>query len=179
MANGEYDSYNKVENIILTNEKGNIGKITSDVMIGGQPSFEIDGATGNASFQGISLPIGFVYFRLPGQPAPNTIFGGTWQDISSQYAGLFFRIHGGTAANFEGQQFDSNNRIIPQNESVKEHMHGYFKPDDAEELASKVEAGDIQLKAVKTISYNGETINYGGTETRPSNFTIRVYKRTD
>lgn len=51
------------------------------------------------------LPVGFVYFRLKGTPEPGVIFTGTWENISSQFAGLFFRVEGGNAAAF-GQDQD-------------------------------------------------------------------------
>ena len=52
------------------------------------------------------LPIGFIYFQLRGQSTPDALFGtsGKWQDISSTYAGEFFRAVGGDAASFGGKQ---------------------------------------------------------------------------
>ena len=50
------------------------------------------------------MPVGSVYVRFKGQPAPNTLWGGTWQNISSQYAGEFFRAEGGDAAPFGQSQ---------------------------------------------------------------------------
>lgn len=52
------------------------------------------------------IPIGFIYFQLRGQSTPDALFGtsGKWQDISSTYAGEFFRAVGGDAASFGGKQ---------------------------------------------------------------------------
>lgn len=54
-------------------------------------------------------PIGFIYFQLPGKEAPEDIFsGGTWTNVSSTFAGVFFRAEGGDASTFEsGNQAQS------------------------------------------------------------------------
>ena len=49
----------------------------------------------------ITVPIGFIYMQLPDQETPANLFGGTWQNISSGYSSLFFRVEGGSAAAFE------------------------------------------------------------------------------
>ena len=46
----------------------------------------------------MSCPIGFIYVQYSGQSDPTSLFGGTWQNISSSYAGRFFRAEGGSAA---------------------------------------------------------------------------------
>jgi hypothetical protein len=108
------------------------------------------------------LPVGFVYFQLKGQPEPQTIFSGTWENISSQFAGLFFRAEGGNAAAFGNDSQDM---------SVQSHSHSYQRPDRPINLS-----GDSRF----TTGYSGtpdNTSSYGGTETRPVNTTIRVWKR--
>ena len=53
-----------------------------------------------------SLPVGFIYFQLRGQSTPDMLFKttGKWQDISSTYAGEFFRAVGGNSASFGSKQ---------------------------------------------------------------------------
>ena len=53
-----------------------------------------------------NLPIGFIYFQLRGQSTPDVLFKtkGKWQDISSTYAGEFFRAVGGASASFGSKQ---------------------------------------------------------------------------
>ena len=53
-----------------------------------------------------SLPVGFIYFQLRNQGTPDVVFGtsGKWQDISSTYAGEFFRAVGGNSASFGSKQ---------------------------------------------------------------------------
>lgn len=54
----------------------------------------------------INLPVGFIYFQLRSQDTPDVVFGtsGKWQDISSTYAGEFFRAVGGDSASFGSKQ---------------------------------------------------------------------------
>jgi hypothetical protein len=49
----------------------------------------------------LQLPIGFIYTQLPGESDPATLYGGNWTDISSSYAGSFFRVAGGNSTEFE------------------------------------------------------------------------------
>ena len=53
-----------------------------------------------------NLPIGFIYMQLRGQSTPDVLFktSGKWQDISSTYAGEFFRAVGGNSASFGSKQ---------------------------------------------------------------------------
>ena len=53
-----------------------------------------------------NLPIGFIYMQLRGQSTPDVLFNttGKWQDISSTYAGEFFRAVGGNSASFGSKQ---------------------------------------------------------------------------
>ena len=47
-------------------------------------------------------PIGVCYTQYPNTPAPSSLFGGTWTNITANYAGLFFRAEGGNALAFNG-----------------------------------------------------------------------------
>ena len=47
------------------------------------------------------VPIGYIYTQFGGQSYPKSIWPGTeWDNISPQYAGLFFRVEGGKANDF-------------------------------------------------------------------------------
>jgi hypothetical protein len=124
------------------------------------------------------LPIGFVYFQLRGQPEPQAIFAGVWENISSQYAGLFFRVEGGNAAPYgqdQGMDIQSHRhrqRLI----SPRLNLQRSFR------RAQEVDSGIHPLTDV-TLNNDFEdlrvsnTDNTGGTETRPINTTIRVWIR--
>jgi hypothetical protein len=108
------------------------------------------------------LPIGFVYFQLRGQPSPNDIFAGTWQNISSSFAGMFFRAEGGNAAEFGSSQ----------SSNVGEHSHQYN-----EARLSSISAGGVIGAFVMAKSEKINTFSNPSGETRPVNITIRVWKR--
>ncbi len=47
------------------------------------------------------VPIGFIYVQLPSQPDPKSLWSMVeWKDVTSDYAGLFFRAEGGRSAVF-------------------------------------------------------------------------------
>lgn len=53
------------------------------------------------------LPVGFVYWQLPGKKAPGEMFAGTWTRISGtgkEFDGIFFRAEGINAASFGNSQ---------------------------------------------------------------------------
>ena len=58
------------------------------------------------------IPIGFLYTQYPSQTSPDDIWPGyKWSDITSQYAGLFFRAGGGGSLPF-GQTQQANQTWI-------------------------------------------------------------------
>lgn len=59
------------------------------------------------------LPVGFVYWQLPGQKAPGEFLAGNWVDITSQYAGLFFRAAGGDGLSFSEDSINIQSEGLP------------------------------------------------------------------
>jgi hypothetical protein len=58
------------------------------------------------------VPIGFIYVQLPSQPEPKILWSMVgWKDVTSDYAGLFFRAEGGNAAKFGEIQTENSPRI--------------------------------------------------------------------
>jgi hypothetical protein len=53
------------------------------------------------------LPLHFVYTQYPRQLSPQGTFSGSWEEITKEYAGLFFRAAGGNAAPFGQDQKQS------------------------------------------------------------------------
>jgi len=128
---------------------------------------------GRADFQSVNslefaagalgyLPVGFVYFQLRGQPEPAALFAGVWENISADYAGLFFRVAGGNAAPF-GQD---------QNMMIQSHRH-----TNRENSQSSFPGGTGSFGTVGTPPGNSNTGWEGGIETRPVNTTIEVWIR--
>ena len=59
------------------------------------------------------VPIGFIYVQLPNEKSPVDIWPWTiWKDITSVYAGVFFRAGGGNAAGFGQIQVENTPRLI-------------------------------------------------------------------
>jgi hypothetical protein len=58
------------------------------------------------------LPIGFIYTQLSPNPSPLALWPQlVWQDVSSQYAGQFFRAVGGNSAKFGTVQQEGTKRL--------------------------------------------------------------------
>ena len=61
-------------------------------------------------------PIGFIYVELPNEKSPTEIWPWMiWKDITSSYAGLFFRAEGGGLEVFEKIQEDNTHRLVEVN----------------------------------------------------------------
>lgn len=112
-------------------------------------------------------PVGSIYVQFAGQATPDTLYGGTWQNISSSFAGLFFRAEGGAAAGFGSSQGDM----------LKSHTHSYGMSRARDESSPNgydfgwgQGSGSVRTSAFLYAN--------GGNETRPVNSTIRIWKRT-
>lgn len=145
-------------------------------------------------------PIGVIYTQYPQQKSPQELFPNTtWEEVN--YDGAFFRASGGNAAAFnggkQGQSIQSHNHGFSWSGSHSHgvtdpgHIHGY---ELGEYDRDKGHAGErtgryygtantysattgISIDS-KTISISTTTGSAGGDETRPANFTIRIWKRT-
>ena len=141
-----------------------------------------------ARWLGAGMPIGSVYIQFPGQSTPANLFAGTWTNISSTYAGDFFRAEGGAASAFEsGEQAAS---IIPAPSWRKSHFLPAYKlllP-----VKSSITEYDSETTIVNGFGYvtsgygEGEEIvtissgssDYYGYTLRPVNRTVRIWTRT-
>ena len=127
--------------------------------------------------------IGTVYIQFRGQSAPADIFGGTWQNISSTYAGRFFRAEGGSAAAFGSQQAGGLPNITGTL-SIEEGAiwsstgcSGAFYSVSGKAY----EDPDTGNSGYKNVNFSAQKSNslYGAaTEVRPINETMRIWKRT-
>lgn len=129
-------------------------------------------------------PIGTVYVQFSGQTAPADLYGGTWENISAQFAGMFFRAEGGNSAAFGSTQSDGAPNIIGTagwsvggNASWGPNFSGALSASRSGTGMTRAEsgAGDITI----SIDANRSNSKYGSaTEFRPYNSTIRIWKRT-
>jgi hypothetical protein len=120
------------------------------------------------------LPIGFIYFQIRDQPEPGTIFEGTWENISGQYAGLFFRVEGGNAASFGNNQGDNvgnHKHEISASENNRSPNRGGNHADGVEPYWTSSYYTENNQDSI-ALALQPDLI-----ETRPKNTTIRVWKR--
>ena len=151
-------------------------------------------------------PIGVIYTQYPQQKSPQELWGdiSTWVELD--YSGAFFRASGGKADAFidEGQTLTKqSNSIQSHNHNFSwsgshrhtitdpGHSHGYELGEYdggvgcAGERTERYYGSASTYSATtgisidsKTISISGTTDSTGGNETRPANYTIRIWKRT-
>ena len=131
-----------------------------------------------------SMPIGAIYVQYKGQQDPTTLFGGTWEDISNEYAGCFFRASGGDAANFgeENQKGGAPN--------ISGTYRGFPRCDEGTGClyTPVTQASNTNITDQVTLSQSGQwlhmdasrssTIYQSINEVRPLNSTILIWKRT-
>lgn len=141
-------------------------------------------------------PVGAVYVQYPNKKSPEEIwFTATWQNISSDYAGAFFRAAGGKAQAFSNQtsaQADMIKTHTTGTESA-DHYHnpagsGYFLCFQGSygETTQGLEQGGMWAGLGKGQGLTGgrsnsHTHTYGNAtnnpETRPINFTVQIWER--
>ncbi len=117
-----------------------------------------------------AIPIGFIYTQFPNQPTPQQLWGNTmtWQNISSDYAGCFFRAEGTNANPFEGGK---------QLDAVRDHRHDtdvteYWRSGS---WIAKASSGWGERQ---TTTYGISNSRDRANENRPINYTVRIWKRT-
>ena len=134
-----------------------------------------------------NFPIGFEYVQRRGRKTPSDMFGGgLWENVSSDYAGLFERIEGGNAAPFGGLAQNDAMREIQgsfKNPGLKPQLDydGYYDAFSATsffsgvtETAAEIGGYSVPLVTFKASAYLGsEAID---TEIRPVNNTVRVWR---
>jgi len=126
------------------------------------------------------VPIGFIYVQLPSQPEPKTLWSMVeWKDVTSEYAGLFFRAEGGGSAAFEQIQNENSPRLTAvtatshANSNVADFVEDTRIVIAAGETSKKVHSGDHHTWPAMSLSFE-----VSGGEVRPRNKAMRIWKRT-
>lgn len=124
-------------------------------------------------------PVGDTYTQYPQQDAPETLFNkngiqSTWSVVN--YNGAFFRAQGGEANTFCGK----NSVLLKQEDMIRKHTHGLVPEGSYGLISGRIHQGRRSGDAytIDDIHAFTETLSYGGNETRPINYTIRIWKRT-
>ncbi len=137
------------------------------------------------------FPIGMMYIQYPGKSDPSTLgWPGTWTNVSSTYAGDFFRTEGGDASAFGGgEQLDQMQGHITDDPG--NHNHTF----DGNTVGGESNTSGPFCTTDYSPNYNRPTSSAGahthgladdgvngtprtGSETRPVNQTIRIWERT-
>lgn len=131
------------------------------------------------------IPIGFIYIQYRNQSTPDILFGtdGKWQDISSEFAGEFFRAVGGNSAAFGSKQAEG----LPNITGIIDPVSGLFKSNFKNGAFSG--GGDWRFSPIQQNSGGGESAEcyfnasssnsiYGAsTHVTPYNSSIRIWKK--
>lgn len=154
----------------------NVDGNTNDVI---QPNAFIKIAWNGTSWQNVTAPaIGKIVVQYPQEDSPDDLYPCTkWAKLSGPgglYEGTFFRAEGGNAAAY----IDKTGVLTAQLDAIQEHTHTL---QNAVISTSGVGNAVGVLATPGVVAKNAET-NTGTTgrfdvETRPINFTVRIWKR--
>ncbi|OXA41984.1 Macrophage mannose receptor 1 [Folsomia candida] len=121
------------------------------------------------------VPLGFIYVQLPLHPSPQTLWPNLhWRNVSSSYAGLFFRAEGGTASAFGVIQSESSNRLGNLESSSSSIGDSTSITVPSKGWSEFVRTGYGLYPYVK---YQGIRVQNTGNETFPRNMAMRIWER--
>jgi len=127
----------------------------------------------------VLIPVGFAYVQYPNTLEPATIyaaFGWTWDDITVNFGGAFFRayldgISGAFTMTHQTQELLAHTHAITPTNATK--LDGLIGPGLGADYTSGVThypVNDVTTAAI--------TASTGGAELRPDNLAIKIWKRT-
>ena len=129
------------------------------------------------------VPIGFTYVQFPKEKDPGDLWPWMiWKDVTSDYAGVFFRAGGGDAAPFgQVQQGDSPRLVKVETSDAFEGM----KVAPTGPAVGYLQSLSIPLNGATDWTDTGSNSGAGryikfetsGTEVRPKNMAIKVWRR--
>lgn len=129
------------------------------------------------------MPVNSIYVQFRGQSEPSSLFGGTWSNISSSFAGEFFRAEGGKAASFGSTQTDAIRNITGTiNEGLINVAYNSGNSTDVFNVfqsGAKYGGGSDGGKYKKSVTFDASRSVPTADENRPYNSTIRIWKRTE
>ena len=136
-----------------------------------------------------AYPINAPYVQLPWTPAPATLFGLTkWTEITSNYAGGFFRAEGGNSGAFEEKQAEGLPNItgtfIVGKSGVADcqinNVAGCFSREGSTNaLISGISASGSGQNSTCRFSARASNDIYGNSaHVTPENYAIKIWKRT-
>ena len=160
------------------------GSTTDSYIITAQTSRTANELTTKKIYKTSSPPINFIYVQYRGQDAPATLFPGTtWSNVSSTYAGRFFRAEGGSAAAFGSQQDGGLPNItgtigVQGSDMYKNTATGAFSSLNTGNVDSGFSTPTNYLNRADFNASRSNSLYGAATEVRPINETFRIWKRT-
>ena len=140
----------------------------------------------------IVWPIGITYVQYPQQESPMDLWGtfSTWKVIN--YDGAFFRAEGTNANTFiektgnlikQGELVGSHSASITVTGGNHRHPYQFSNTHNNGPWDKPVAYDNSNASYTGWTDYSGDlsmsgTVSYTATENRPTNYTIRVWKRT-
>jgi hypothetical protein len=130
------------------------------------------------------VPIGFTYVQLPKEQSPQDIWQWMiWKDVSSDYAGVFFRVDGENSAPFGQIQNDNNPRLAhvdtvwTNNAAAWPEVSKHLAPDASNITIPRNERSLWIETGGNGVHMKFMSFNLKGGEVRPRNMAIRVWRR--
>jgi hypothetical protein len=125
----------------------------------------------------IAAPIGIVYMQYAGMAAPADLWGGTWENISSTFAGRFFRAEGGNAAAFGSAQGDAIRNITGVIANYAQQNGQQWFSGAFYQNARNSYGGNGHTSGLWSIGFDVSRVVPTGVENRPINSTTRIWQR--
>ncbi|CAK9254333.1 unnamed protein product [Sphagnum jensenii] len=128
--------------------------------------------------------VGFIYVQLPKEKSPTEIWPWmTWNDVSSTYAGVFFRVTGEEAAPFGQVQEDNAPRLGEVNtvwtyEAAWNKVSKHRAKLDSNTTIPKIGLSEWIRSGDSTGISRYMSFKLSDGEVRPRNMAIRIWKRT-
>ena len=141
------------------------------------------------------VPMGFIYVQLPNQTSPEELWSHYgWEDISSNYSGLFFRTLGKDSSTFGSVQ-EANQKSITNLEVstrytnyISQYNHqvvdvndkGWYPREPSDDTSSRSPYTSTSPRSTTSSDYHYfKTIRFyiSDGETRPRNTAIKLWKR--
>lgn len=120
------------------------------------------------------FPVGFIYVQLPNEQSPADIWSWmVWEDITANYAGVFFRAEGGGSEAFGGVQEENSPRLAHIQKFV-----GVPSIDDVW-MGAPGEASAVVDSAASGALDQGLQFTLTGGEVRPRNMAVRIWRRNE
>jgi hypothetical protein len=126
------------------------------------------------------VPVGFIYTQLPNKPSPQTIWPNlVWKNVTSEYAGLFFRAEGGTAGEFGEEQGESTKRLRYVSNTYRSGEIGDWGNEElvAGQWTSYRNTGRYGTNSGSVLLTYQMDFYMSNDEVKPRNTAVRIWER--